>query len=146
MLTSVTFCLICCCKVCDEASFDSPYRACGSGRLANLLGGANCVQNPSEIPGLRPASRRLQYARQLPVACSTLTASNGKLGKELGKKLVAPCVSAYQSSKQVYCNLSVSSVVLYKSTALLYGRQQNGQQVADKSKEMRRCQRIIAIL
>ena len=74
------------------------------------------------------------YAHQLPVACSTFTASNGKLGKGLGKKLVARVVSAYQSSKQVYCNLSFSSVVFYKSTALLYGRQQNGQQVADKSK------------
>ena len=77
----MTFCLICCCKV----SFDSPFRACGSGGLANSLGGANCVQNtrsafavprPSpSFPSLAvrsPASRRLQYARQLPVACSTL--------------------------------------------------------------------------
>ena len=98
------------------------------------------------FPGPRLASRRLQYARHLPVACSTLTASNGKLGKGLGKKLVARGVSAYQSSKQVCCNMSFSSVVFYKSTALLYGQQQNGQQVADKSKEMRRCQRVVAIL
>ena len=41
---------------------------------------------------------------------------------------------------------SFSTVVFYKSTALLYGRQQNGQQDADKSKEMRRCQRVVAIL
>ena len=39
----VTFCLICCCKVWREASYDSPYRACGSGSLANSLGGANCI-------------------------------------------------------------------------------------------------------
>ena len=75
-----------------------------------------------------------------------LTASNGKLGKDLGKKLVVRGVSAYQSSKLVYSNLSFSSVVLYKSTALLYSRQRNGQQVADKSKEMHRCQRVVAIL
>ena len=88
----------------------------------------------------------MQALAQLPVAssCSTLTASNGKLGKGLGKELVARGVSAYESSKQVdlYCNLSFSSVVFYKSTALLYGRQQNGQQVA----EMRRCQNVVATL
>ena len=51
----------------------SPYRACGSGGLANSLGGANCVPytcsvsvvpRPSPKASLqyaRPASRRLQY-------------------------------------------------------------------------------------
>ena len=60
-LTSVTFCLICCCKVWGEASFDSTERvgvavywaewtACRI-RLARL-----------PFPGPRPASRRLQCA------------------------------------------------------------------------------------
>ena len=102
----MTFCLICCCKVWREASYDSPYRACGSGSLANSLGGANCIL----------------YAR------STL----------------ASFPDTYQSSKQVVvCRLQT---LFYKSTALLFGQQQNAQQVTDKSKEMHRCQRIVAIL
>ena len=67
------FCLNCCCKVGGEASFDSPYRACGSGGLANSLGGANCV------PYTRNALASFQALAQLPVACSTVTASDGKL-------------------------------------------------------------------
>ena len=91
------------------------------------MGGANCVQNTrSAFPG----------PRQLPVVCNTLTASNGKLGKGLGKKLVARGVSAYQSRFQPSC------FTLHSTTVW----QQNGQQVADKSKEMRRCQRVVAIL
>ena len=45
-------------------------------------------------------------------------------------------------------SLSFTSIVFYKSTALLHGRQQNGQQVASKStpiKEMRRCQRTLLL-
>ena len=99
------------------------------------------------FPGPRPACSTLT---QLPVACSTVTASDGKLSEGLGKRLVARAVSAYQSSKQVVvCCLQAScftSVVFYKSTALLHARQQNGQQVTDKSKEMRCCQRVVAIL
>ena len=89
---------------------------------------ASCrLQYARQLPSLAvssPASRRLQYARQLPsLAVSSPAsrrlqyayASNGKLGKGLGKKLVARGVSAYQ---RVYCNLSFSSVVFYKSTAL----------------------------
>ena len=76
----MTFCLNCCCKVGGEPSFDSPYRACGSGGLANSLGGANCVPYArnalASFPGPRPACSTLA---QLPVACSTVTASDGKL-------------------------------------------------------------------
>ena len=102
------------------------------------------------FPGPRPWPACSTLA-QLPVACSMVTASDGKLSEGLGKRLVARAVNAYQSSKQVVvCCLQAScftSVVFYKSTALLCGRQQNGQQVADiKSEEMRRCQRVVAIL
>ena len=58
------------------------------------------------FPGPHPACSTLA---QLPVACSTVTASDGKLGKGLGTRLVARAVSAYQSSKQVVvCCLQVS--------------------------------------
>ena len=68
----MTFCLF----VAVKFEVKSPYRACGSGGLANSLGGANCVPytrsvsvvpRPSPMassPSLqyaRPASRRLQY-------------------------------------------------------------------------------------
>ena len=48
-----------------------------------------------------------------------------------------------ESSVQLFTN-----AVFYKSTGLLYGRQQNGQQVADinSTKEMCRCQCAVAIL
>ena len=63
------------------------------------------------------------------------------MGERTARKwLVARAVSAYQSSKQVVYK---RRVLFYKSTALLYGSQQNGQQVADK---MRHCQRVVAIL
>ena len=96
------FCLNCCCKVGGEASFDSPYRACGSGGLANSLGGANCVPytcSVSIVPGPRPAYRRLQYGY-----CKRREAELGP-----GKRLVARAVSAYQSSKEVVvCCLQAS--------------------------------------
>ena len=69
------FCLNCCCKVGGEASFDGPYRACGSGGLANSLGGANCVPYTRTCSALSS----FQALAQLPVAFSTVTASDGKL-------------------------------------------------------------------
>ena len=75
---------------------------------------AFAVPRPSpSFPSLAvrsPASHRLQYARQLPVACSTLTASNGKLGKGLGKKLVARGVSASRAASRyiVICRFQAS--------------------------------------
>ena len=60
----------------------------------------------ASFPGPHAACSTLA---QLPVVCSTLTASDGKLGKGLGKRLVACAVSAYQSSKQVVvCHLQAS--------------------------------------
>ena len=57
-------------------------------------------------PRQRPACSTLA---QLPVACSTVTASDGKLSEGLGTRLVARAVSAYQSSKQVVvCCLQAS--------------------------------------
>ena len=84
------------------------------------------------FPGPRPASRCLQYAY-----CKQREAGQGP-GKETS--------SAWCERLPEQQDLSFSSVVFYKSTALLYGRQQNGQQVADKSKEMRRCQCAVALL
>ena len=129
------FCLNCCCKVGGEASFDSPYRACGSGGLANSLGGANCVPYTcSALPGPCPASRRLQHGY-----CKRREAGLGP-----GKEANSACCERLPE-QEAGSNLLFTSVVLYKSTALLYGRQQNGQEVAEKSKEMRRCQRVVAI-
>ena len=88
---------------------------------------------------------RSQALAQLPVACSTLTASNGKLGKGLGKKLVTRGVSVTRAARSVVFKRRVLQIHS-TTTLLLYGRQRNGQQVADKSKEMRRCQRVVAIL
>ena len=96
-------------------------------------GSAFAVPRPSpSFPSLAvhsPASRRLQYAY-----CKQREARQGP-GKETS--------SAWCERLPEQQDLSFSSVVFYKSTALLYGRQQNGQQVAD---EMRRCQRVVAIL
>ena len=68
-----------------------------------------CTHNTLvSFPGPRPwpACNTLV---QLPVACSTVTASDGKLSEGLGKRLVARAVSAYQSSKQVVvCCLQAS--------------------------------------
>ena len=71
------------------------------------------VRSPASV-----ASNRLASFPSLVVRLLQATGSC----KGLGKKLIARGVSAYQSSKQVYCNLSFSSVEFYKSTALLYGR------------------------
>ena len=76
----MNFCLICCREVSGEASFDSPYRACGSGGLANSLGGANACH----------------------VCCEHLP------------------------EQRADSSLSFTSVVFYKSTALLYGRCHRG--------------------
>ena len=102
----------------------SPYRACGSGGLANSLGGANCVQNtgsafavPRPSPGFpsvavhSPTSRHLQYAY-----CKQREAGQGP-GKETS--------SAWCERLPEQQDLSFSSVVFYKSTALLlYGQYQ----------------------
>ena len=125
-----------------------PYRACGSGGLANSLGRANCVPytrsvsvvpRPSPMASLqyaRPASRRrLQYGYR-----KRREAERGP-----GKEASSACCERLPEQR-AGSSLLFTSVVFYKSTALLYGRQQNGQQVADKSKEMRPCQRVVAIL
>ena len=102
----------------------SPYQACGSGGLANSLGGANCVQNtgsafavPRPSPSFpsvgvhSPASRHLQYAY-----CKQREAGQGP-----GKKTS----SAWCERLPEQQDLSFSSVVFYKSTALLlYGQYQ----------------------
>ena len=83
----------------------------------------------------RPASRRLQYGYR-----KRWEAERGP-----GKEASSACCERLPE-QQAGSSLLFTSVVFYKFTALLYGRQQNGQQVANKSKEMRRCQRIVAIL
>ena len=142
----MTFCLF----VAVKFEVKSPFRACGSGGLANSLGGANCVPytrsasvvpRPSPMassPSLqyaRPASRRLQYGYR-----KRREAERGP-----GKEASSACCECLPE-QQAGSSLLFTSVVFYKSTALLYGRQQNGQQVANKSKEMRRCQCVVAIL
>ena len=60
------------------------------------------------FPGPRPWPACSTLA-QLPVACSMVTASDGKLSEGLGKRLVARAVNANQSSKQVVvCCLQAS--------------------------------------
>ena len=125
----MTFCLICRCKFGGEAS---PYRACGSGGLSNSLGRANCVQNtgsafavprPSpSFPSLAvhsPASRRLQYAY-----CKQREAGQGP-GKE-NSSAWCECLPEQQ-------DLSFSSVVFYKSTALLHYYCVAGNKMGSKS-------------
>ena len=84
----------------------------------------------------RPASRRLQYGYR-----KRREAERGP-----GKEASSACCERLPE-QQAGSSLLFTSVVFYKSTAQVYGRQQNGQQVADiKSEEMRRCQRVVAIL
>ena len=96
------------------------------------------VPSPSPMASLKyacPASRRLQYGYP-----KRREAERGP-----GKEASSACCERLPE-QQTGSSLLFTSVVFYKPTALLYGRQQNGQQVADKSKEMRRCQRVVDTL
>ena len=100
----MTFCLICCLiAVKLHLIVLTDNDACGSGGLANSLGGASSTPHT--------CCERLQEQR-------------------------------------AGSSLSFTSVLFYKFTVPLYGWQQNGQQVTDKStriKKMRRCQRLLLL-
>ena len=93
----------------------------------------------------RPASRRLQYARPASRRLQYGYRKRREAERRPWKEASSACCERLPE-QQAGSSLLFTSVVFYKSTALLYGRQQNGQQVAGKSEEMRRCQCVVAIL